>query len=189
MPSPDGPEAVHERDILPEVGVQPEARRNGKVCNAEEDDTEDGHDEEEAEQTEETPAEVVDTLAQLEGPERVQDDDEDDEEGEGGVELALDLAAFIEPAVVHVILGVLLLLDADVPLALYALGLLAVFPGLGLELGDAEGEHAEGQKLEGVFQRGAVRDLGEKRVLLAGLFVGGGLKGAQSTLDCAGLAL
>ena len=46
MPSPDGPETVHERDILPEIGVKPETGRDGEVGDAEEDNAEDSHEEE-----------------------------------------------------------------------------------------------------------------------------------------------
>lgn len=184
MPGPDGSETVHERNILPEVGVQPQTGRDGKVCDAKQNNTENGHGEEETEETEHAPTEVVDTLAELERPERVQDNGEDGDEGEGGVQLALDLAALPEPDVVHLLLGLLLLLDAHIPLALDALGLLAIGAEGGLDLGDAQGEHAERQQLEGVFERCAVVDLGEEGVLLAGLFIGGGLEDAEGTLDC-----
>ena len=83
----------------------------------------------------------------------------------------------------------MLLLNLDSPLSLDTLGLLSVRACLRFDLGNSEGKHAQGQQLECVLERSSVGDFGEKRVLLAGLFVGGGLKGAQSTLDCAGLAL
>lgn len=58
-----------------------------------------------------------------------------------------------------------------------------------VRLGDAQREHRHGQQLERVFERGAVRDLGQGGVLLAGLFVGGRLESAEGALDWAGLVL
>lgn len=180
VPSPDGPEAVHKGYILPQVGVEPKAGRDRKVSDAEENDAEDGHEKEEAQQAQQTPAEVVYSLAELQGPERVQDNDEDDEEGEGGVQLALDLAALPQPGVVHFFLGLLLLLDADVPLTLDALGLFARV----LDLADTQGEHAQRKQLKRVLERGAVVNLGQQGVLLASLLVGRRLQDPQGALDC-----
>ena len=95
MPSPDGSETVHERNILPKVGVEPKTGRDGKVRDAEEDDTEDSHEEEKTKESEEAPAEVVDSLSQNQWPKRIQNDEEDDTEREGTVNLAHDLAAFV----------------------------------------------------------------------------------------------
>lgn len=151
MPSPDWSETVHERNVFPEVGVQPETRRHSKVCNAEQDNTENSHGEEETKKTKHAPAKVVNTLSQLQRPERVQHNDEDDDQGQGGIQLALNLAALPKPHVVHVLLGLLLLLYPDVPLTLDTLGLLAVGAGLRLELGDSQRKHAEGQQLKSVL--------------------------------------
>lgn len=189
MPRPHGLEALDDRHVLPQVGKQPEAGLQDKVGDAEQDDAEDGHGEEEAEEQQERPAEVVDALAHLEGPQRVEHDDEDEQQEQAGVDLAHDLAALPQPGVVHVVLGVLLLLDAHRPLALDALALLGrrvVVALVLVRLGDAQGEHRHGQQLECVFERGAVRDLGQGGVLLAGLFVGGRLEGAEGALDWAG---
>ena len=35
VPSPDRPETIHERNIFPKVGVKPETRWDGEVCDAE----------------------------------------------------------------------------------------------------------------------------------------------------------
>lgn len=189
MPCPDGLEAVEEGNVLPQVGEQPQTGCVGEVGDAEENDTEDGHEEEETQQAEETPGEVVDALAQLEGPERVADDEEDDEQGDGGVNLAHHLAALVQPDVVHILLGLLLGLDLDSPQALDPLGLLVVVAGVGVDLGDAQGEHRHGQKLEGVLEGCKVEDLGQDGVLLSRLFVGGRLESAEGSLDCWGLLL
>lgn len=151
MPSPNWSETVHERNVLPEVGVQPETRGYDKVCDAEQDNTENSHSEEETKKTKHAPAQVVNTLSQLQRPERVQHDDEDDDQGKGGIQLTLDLATFPKPYVVHFLLGLLLLLYSDIPLALDTLGLLAVGAGLWLELGNSQRKHAEGQQLKGVL--------------------------------------
>ena len=150
MPRPDGLEAVDDRDVLPQVREQPEARRQDKVGDAEEDDAEDGHGEEQAHEAQEAPAEVVAALAQLDGPERVADEGEDDGEGEGGVDLAHDLAALPQPDVVHVVAGLLLRLDAHGPEALGALAVWflgarrpVVVALVRVRLDHAQGEHGQ----------------------------------------------
>ena len=50
-------------------------------------------------------------------------------------------------------------------------------------LGYSQGKEREGQELEAVLGRGAIMDFGEQRVLGAGFLVGGGLKGADCSLD------
>ncbi len=190
MPRPDRLEALDDRDVLPQVREQPEARRQDKVGGAEEDDAEDGHGEEQAHEAQEAPAEVVASLAQLDGPERVADEGKDDGEGEGGVDLAHDLAALPQPDVVHVVAGLLLRLDAHGP---EALGALAAFLGgrpvvvalVRVRLDYAQGEHGQREQLEGVLERGAVRDLGQGGVLLARGLVGVGLEGAEGAFDLA----
>lgn len=142
VPGPDGSETVHKRNVFPEVGVEPQTRRDGKVGDAEEDNTEDSHGEEQTEEAEETPGEVVDALAQLQRPQRVENDDKDDDKGEGGVKLALHLAALPKPDIVHVITSILLLLDSDVPLTLDALSLLAIGADLGLNFIHSQSKHA-----------------------------------------------
>lgn len=184
MPGPDGSETVHEGDVLPEVGVEPESRRHNKVRDAEENNTEDGHGKEETEKAQHAPAQVVNSLAELQWPQRVQDHSKDDDKGKSSIQLALDLAALPEPYVVHVLFGFLLLLYPDIPLPLDALRLLAVGAGLRLDLGDSERKHAERQQLEGVLQGRSIGDLWQQRVLLSRLFIGRGLERSQSTLDC-----
>lgn len=189
MPRPDGPEAVHKRDVLPQVRVQPQARRDGEVRDAEQDDAEDGHEEEQAQQAQEPPAEVVHAEAQLERPQRVQHDGEDDEQRERRVHLAHHLRPLVQPRVVHVVARVLLRLHLDRPQPLDALRLLAVaVRRVGVDLVDAERQHRHGEQLERVLERRAVRDLRQQRVLLARLFVRGGLEGAEGSLDCGGLS-
>lgn len=151
MPGPNWSETVHERDVFPEVGIEPKSRRHGKVRNAEQNNTEYGHGEEETKKTQHAPTQVVHSLSKDQRPQRIQDNGEDDDKGEGSIQLALDLASLPEPHVVHVVSGLLLLLYPDIPLALDTLGLLAVGAGLGLELGDSKRKHAEGQQLKGVL--------------------------------------
>lgn len=158
MPSPNWSETVHERYVFPEVGVEPKSRRHGKVRNAEQNNTEYGHGEEETKKTQHAPTQVVHSLSKDQWPQRVQDNGEDDDKGKGGIQLTLDLATLPEPHIVHVVSGLLLLLYPDIPLALDTLGLLAVGAGLGLELGDSQRKHAEGQQLKGVLQRRSVGD-------------------------------
>lgn len=184
MPRPDGPETVHERDILPQIRVQPQARRNGKVRDAEEDHPEDGHEEEQAQQAKEAPAKVVHAKPQLQGPQWVQHDKEDHKQRERRVDLAHHLRALPQPGIVQLLLGVLLRLDLDRPEALDALRLLPVVVGrVGVDLADSEREHRHGEELEGVLERGAVLDLGQERVLLARFLVGGRLEGSERAFD------
>lgn len=133
MPRPHGPKTVHKRDVFPEIGIEPEAGRDRKISDAEQNDSEDCHEKEQAEHADGRPAQVIDALAQLHRPQWIQHYDENDDEREGGVQLALDLAALVQPDVVHVVFGVLLLFDVHVPLAFDALGLLAVGPELWLD--------------------------------------------------------
>lgn len=127
-------------------------------------------------------------MTQDQGPERVQDNGKNEDESKRGVQLAFDLAALPEPNVVHVFLCLLLLLNLDIPLALDTLlGLLSVGSAV-VDLDDSEREHAERQQLECVLQRSSVGDFGQEGVLLACLFVGGGLDGAEGTFHCIELA-
>ena len=69
-----------------------------------------------------------------------------------------------------------MLLNADSPQALDALGLCVIVTIVGLfrvDLGDAEGEQGEREQFECVLGGGAVVDFGEKRVLCASLLVCG----------------
>jgi hypothetical protein len=157
MPCPNRLKAVQERDILPQVGEQPQSRWSYEVRGAEEYDPKDGHEEKETEQDEEAPAQVVYTLAHLERPEGVEDDCEDDEQSESGVHLALDLAALPEPDIVHLLLRLLLRLDADGPKPLDALCLLgpmavALMAFIGVGLGDAQGKHGHREKFERILE-------------------------------------
>ncbi len=181
MPGPHGSETVQEGDILPQVREQPETGRGDKIGDAEEDHAEDGHGEEETQQAEEAPAQIVDALSHEQGPQRIEDQDEDGDEGQTGVDLAHDLAALVEPDVVHLLLGLLLGLDPDVPLPLDTFRLLGgvIVARVGIVLDDTERQHGHGQELEGVLQRGAVGDFGQGRILLPCLVVGGGLESSQ----------
>ena len=70
--------------------------------------------------------------------------------------------------------GVLLLLDADGPDGGLLAGQVFLFGDVGVfEADDADGEHAEGEELEGLFGGGAVGDSGEEWLFGAGLGVGG----------------
>lgn len=52
MPSPNGAKAIHEGDVFPQVGVEPQTRWKDKICDAKEDNTKNGHEEEKAEEEE-----------------------------------------------------------------------------------------------------------------------------------------
>lgn len=82
----------------------------------------------------------------------------------------------------------LLLLNLDGPESLDALDLVrsrgVVVAFMGIDFGDTEGEHGEGQQLEAVLERCAVGDFWEERVLLAGFLVGRGLDSSERTFNC-----
>lgn len=162
VPGPDGFERVDERDVLPQVRKQPQSRRDDKVGDAEEDDTEYGHEEEQSQQTQEAPAEIVDTLAHLEWPQWVEDNDENGQEGKEGIDLSLDLASLVHPDVVHIVASVLLRHNAHRPEtldALCSLGRVGV-TGMGIGFLDSEGQHGHGQELECILEGRSVGDLG-----------------------------
>ena len=81
----------------------------------------------------------------------------------------------------------LLLLDLDCPEALYTLRLVCprcvVVSLMGIAFGYSESEEGEGEELEGVFEGGTVRDLGEEEVLLAGFGVCWRFKSSECTLN------
>jgi hypothetical protein len=183
VPSPNRSETVHERNVLPQIGEEPKTRRVGEICDAEKNNTEDGHEEEQSKETQETPTEVVDTLAQHQRPKRVQDNSKNGEEGETSINLSLELTAFPQPSIVHVVLCLLLWFDLDSPLTLDTLRLLAIGACLGLNLRNSKRKHTQRQQLEGVLERGSVGDFGKKGVLLTGLLVSGGLEGSEGSLD------
>ncbi len=69
----------------------------------------------------------------------------------------------------ELVVDVLLLLDFDMPEALYAFllrGRSVVMPGVGIDLGDAEGEEGEGEELEDFGGCGGRVDRGESGFLL-----------------------
>lgn len=142
MPGPNRSETIHKRHIFPKVGIQPETGRHSKVCNAEEDDTEDSHEEKQTQETKKTPTKVVDTLSQLQWPQGIENYDEDQDQCQSGIQLALHLAAFPKPHVVHVVTSILLLLNANVPLAFCSLGFLAIGSFFGFNLADSQSKHA-----------------------------------------------
>jgi len=88
---------------------------------------------------------------------------------------------------VQLLAALLLLLDLDGPETLDALRLVGAgsvaVTLMRVDLGDAQREQRHGQQLECVFEGGAVGDLGEEGVLLAGFLVGWGLQGAEGALD------
>lgn len=149
VPGPDRPERIHERDVFPQVGEKPETRGEG-VGQTKQNDTEDSHSKEGSQQPQETPTEVVDSLAQKDRPQRVKDDGEDDNQRQEGVELALELTAFVQPCVVQFISSILLSLNLDSPETLGALLRRAVRM-FGGALGYPEGQHRHGQQFEGVL--------------------------------------
>ena len=81
----------------------------------------------------------------------------------------------------------MLLLDLDCPETLDPLRLVCpwgvVVSFMGIDFGHSEGEEREGKELERIFEGGAVGDLGEQRVLLAGFGVCWRFKRPQCTLD------
>jgi len=123
-------------------------------------------------------------LAQYQRPKRVKDNSKDGEEGKTSIDLSLELTAFPQPSIVHIVLGLLLRFDLDGPLALNTLGLLSIGTCLRLNLGNSKRKHAKRQQLKRVLERGSVGDFGKKGVLLAGLLISGGLDGSKGTLDC-----
>lgn len=145
MPGPDRSERVHKRNIFPEVGEEPQSRRNNEVSDAEQDDSEDGHGEETGKQPQEGPTKVVYTEAHFQRPEGVADNYEDGDESEDSVDLAHDLAALVQPSIIHVVAGVLLADDFDGPKTLDALCLLRLLSSVGVNLLDSKGQHRHGQ--------------------------------------------
>jgi hypothetical protein len=99
----------------------------------------------------------------------------------------LDLRTFIEPDEVELLSTFLLLLNLDCPEALYTLRLMCswcvVVSFMGIAFGYSESKEGEWKELEGVFKGGAVRDLGEEGVLLAGFGVCWRFKSPECTLN------
>lgn len=54
---------------------------------------------------------------------------------------------------------------------------------VGIDLGDSQCQHGHGEELEGVFERRAVSDLGQRGILGSCFGVRRGLEGAESSLD------
>jgi len=140
LPGPDGTERVEEADVFEEVGVEPEARGCGEDGDDEDDQADNGHGEEESDEAEHGHAEVPHALPQHEGPEGEEDNGNDQDEGTGGVQLLLHLQAFVQPNVVVVVVGLLVLLNLDGPQALDALGFGVVVAVVGVlvDLGDTQ---------------------------------------------------
>jgi len=82
-------------------------------------------------------------LAQYQRPKRVKDNSKDGEEGKTSIDLSLELTAFPQPSIVHIVLGLLLRFDLDGPLALNTLGLLSIGACLRLNLGNSKRKHAK----------------------------------------------
>lgn len=174
MPGPHWFETVKEAHILEEIREKPETRRMREHGDAEEDEPEDAHDEEEADDAEHAHAEVPHALAHHNGPQRKQYDGENQDEGADGICRVLPLRALVEPHVVHLVVGLLLLLDLDSPQALYSLLLLvvvALVAGIFVDLGHAESKEGEREELECVFGCHAVVDFWEESILGSSLLV------------------
>lgn len=187
LPCPRGSERVEEADVFEEVGVQPQTRRRGKHCDDEENQPHNGHGEEQADQAQHTHAQVPHALAEEKRPQREQHDGNDEHERTCGIKLLLPLRALVQPNVVVVVVCFLVLLDADGPQALDALGfgvVVAIVGVLRVDLGDAQGKQREREQLECVLGGGAVVDFGEERVLCARFLVGGGGEGADGSQNC-----
>lgn len=97
LPSPERSETVKETNVLKQIRVQPQSRRNGEHGNDEEDEAEDGHGEECANQPQHTHTQVPDTQAQLHRPQREHDEGEYNDQRTDSVQLLHDLRAFIQP--------------------------------------------------------------------------------------------
>lgn len=187
MPCPYRPERVEETHVLEEVGVEPETRRRSEHGDDEQDQPHYRHGEEQSDQAEHAHAEVPYTLPEEQRPEREQHNRHDEYQRTSGIRLLLPLRTLVEPDVVVVVVGFLVLLDADVPETLHALGfsvVVAFVPLRGVDLGDAQGEEREREQLECVLGGGAVVDFGQQRVLCTRLLVRGRRKGTNGAHDC-----
>lgn len=187
LPCPHGPERVEETHILEKVGVQPETGRRGEHCDDEEDQAHDCHGEEESDQAQHAHGKVPDALAEEQRPQREEHHGDDEDKRTRGVQLLLPLRALVQPDVVVVVVGFLVLLDADGPQTLDALGLgvvVAFVTMLGVDLGDAKGEEGEREQLECVLGRGAVVDFREEGVLRARFLVRRRCKSTDCSHNC-----
>lgn len=156
LPSPHWAERVEEADILEEVGVEPETRRNSKHGDEEQNQSENGHGEEETQQAQTCHREVPDANAHLVGPDWEEDNGENKRQSSTSIKLRLPLWALVQPDVVEFVASLLLLLNLDVPETLDSL-LLLLFSGC-FDFGDAKGEKGEREQFECVLGAGAIGD-------------------------------
>lgn len=188
MPRPQGTERIEEAHVLEQIRVEPEARRDSEHGDDEEYESHNSHSEEQSDQPQHAHTQVPDSLPQHKRPQWEEHNSNDNDQRTHSIQLLLPLRALVQPDIVVVVISFLVLLNLDVPEALDVL-LLAVVVALvsrrvALDLGDAERKERERKELECVLGRGAVGDFREEGVLGASFLVGGGLEGANSTLDC-----
>lgn len=147
LPCPDRSEGVKEAHVLEQVRIQPQTGRVREHSNDEQDQPHDCHGEEETNKTQHAHAQVPHAEPELHRPQREQHHREDTHKRTDSVQLLLPLRAFVQPDVVAVVVGLLVLLDADGPQTLDALGLrvvVAFMSVFGVDFGDAEREERQG---------------------------------------------
>jgi hypothetical protein len=184
MPRPSRAEAVEEANILEEIRIDPETRRDGEDGKTEDDQTDDSHKEEESEKTQAAHRQIPDTQAHRVRPQREHDNSHHSSQRERGEGLLAPLRALVHPHVVAHVLSILLLLDSDRPESLNPLRLLAVVvASMRVNLTDAQGEERERKELEDILGALAVGDGWEERVLGASLLVFGRADGTNGAFD------
>lgn len=145
MPRPHRTERIEESDILKQVRIQPEARRGNDHCDDEQDESEHAHGEEQSDEAEHSYAKVPHTKPEHRRPQRKQHHSEESQHEAHGDERHSPRPRLVKERVVEVIADLLLRLDLDVPLALYALG---VFGAFFFELGNPQGEKGAREEAE-----------------------------------------
>lgn len=165
MPAPEWSETVKESNILEQIWVKPQSRRNSEHGDPEENQPEYGHSEEESNKAQHSHTQVPNTKSHFHGPQWEHDDCEDHKKSTNGVQFLLDLGTFIQPNEMKLFSAFLLLLNLNSPKTLCVLrlvgswGMVMAFMRIGL--GNSEGEEGKGEQLECVFEGGAVGNFRE----------------------------
>lgn len=185
LPAPQGLETVKEPDVLEQIREQPETRRHSEDGDAEQDQSEDGHGKEQSKQAHHANTQVPHTLTEHNRPKGEEDHSKDTGHNGGGHRLLFPLWTLVQPDIVHHRVDLLVLLDLDGPQALDSvLGLGVVVSCVRVDLAHSQGQEREREELEHVLGGGTVCHGWEEGVLLCGGFgVGGGLDGANGSLD------
>lgn len=187
VPCPHRPERIKESHILKQIRVQPQSWRNCHHGDTEQYQAEDTHEDEQSNETQHAHTQIPHAQTHHGWPQREHDETQQRDHHTHGGEHLCPCPRLVEEGIVQFFTDLLLRLDLHVPYALDSL--LLLLRRRRLNLGYTQSEQAAREEGEGNSGGGGVGDFWEERVLASCGLVGGGLEGAECSLDCLALGV